>query len=91
MHAPPLSFAPMYQSNPFAPMSFGMPPPPNSMAQFGIGFQPPPPPPPSGQNNVGAPPPPPPPVPPPPPPNPNPGFKILNTEEEIYAKITRKF
>lgn len=69
MHPPPLSFAPMYSSNPFAPMSFGLPPPPpNSMPQFGLGFQPPPPPPPSGQNNGAFPPPPPPPVPPPPPP-----------------------
>lgn len=68
MHAPPLSFAPMYPPNPFAPMSFGLPPPPSSMPQFGLGFHPPPPPPPSGQSNGNVPPPPPPPVPPPPPP-----------------------
>lgn len=68
---PPMSFAPMYPSGPFAQMPFGLPPPPGSMPQFGMGFQPQPPPPPppshSGQLGMLAPPPPPP-VPPPPPP-----------------------
>ncbi|CAF0775561.1 unnamed protein product [Brachionus calyciflorus] len=67
---PPLSFAPMYSTNPFASMPFGLPPPPGAMPQFGLGFQPPPPPVPGQTNGLGmiAPPPPPPPVPPPPPP-----------------------